>query len=758
MDSGLFLIRDLAVVLLCAALVGTLFRRLGLSPVVGYLAAGMIVGPYTPPFSLVTDPDRVRTLSQLGLVFLMFFVGLGLSLRRIRQLGVPLLLATALTAAMVFAFTRMLAGTLGWGVTPGLFLAAMLMVSSSAIITKTLSEAGLSHEKFAQRALGVTILEDVVAVVMITLLAARVAPDGDAGSGGLGGVGRVLGLLGGFVALLVVVGFLIVPRFLQRLARASDADLKVASLAGLLLGTAFLAAWAGYSVALGAFLLGMVIAETPFRERIERGFGALQSMFSVIFFVSIGMLIDVRQIAAHWALVLGLSVFAIGVRALCATAAHMVTGRVLTGALRTALVVTPIGEFSYIIAQLGVESKAVPEYFYSLAVGVSAVTAFTAPLLLRGSEPLALWLEARQPALWRGTQDAYRGWLAGLAQRRRRSNLWILTRRRIGQVAVELMLLVGVLGFSPMVREALPLSLAREGAKLGATAYWAGVVAVALGLAVALWRNLAAMGMILAEAVCTDTRSKVLVEGAVRLLSATGLVVLLILMLPFRVFGLWSAAVIAGAMILFLLLFWRRLVRWHSHFLSSVNDALRAGDRKKLSAGRSVDEEEWGVDLVEVVVPEGAFYAGQSLRDLALRSRYGCAVVEVERQGFEIANPHPDLALYPGDKLLLLGDEAAAVRTRAFLEQSGGGAGEAAPAFSESTLETVTVPDEGGRLGRSLAELRIFNETGVQVLGLRREGATALNPGADEVLRAGDRLLLLANPEELAAFRSWLTV
>ena len=237
MDAGLLFIRDLAVVLLVAALVGALFRKMGLSPVVGYLVAGMVVGPYTPPFSLVTDPERVRTLSQLGLVFLMFFVGLGLSLRRIRQLGVPLLLATGITALLVFSFTRILAETLGWGVTPGLFLAAMLMVSSSAIITKTLSEAGLTHEKFAQRAMGITILEDVVAVVMITLLDARVAPDG-AGAG-VGGLGRVLGLLGGFVALLVVVGFLIVPRFLQRLARSADYDLRVASISGMLLGTAF---------------------------------------------------------------------------------------------------------------------------------------------------------------------------------------------------------------------------------------------------------------------------------------------------------------------------------------------------------------------------------------------------------------------------------------------------------------------------------------------------------------------------------------
>ncbi|MDE1169686.1 MAG: cation:proton antiporter [Verrucomicrobium sp.] len=756
MESLLF-IRDLAVVLLVAAAIGALFRKLGLSLVVGYLVAGLIIGPHTPPFSLVSDVHRIETLSQLGLVFLMFFVGLELSLRRIRRLGISLVLATGLTAFLVFHLTKILAASLGWGPTPGLVLASMLMVSSSAIITKTLSEAGLTHETFAQRALGMMILEDVVAVVMLTLITARVSAEGASAN-----LGRVMGLLGGFVVLLIVVGLLVVPRFLRRLAKASDADLKVSVVAGVLMGAAFLAAWAGYSVALGAFLLGVVVAETPFRDRVERAFVGVQGMFAVIFFVSIGMLIDWHQLIAHAWLILGVSIFSILVRVGCATGAHILSGRTVTGAFRTALVVTPIGEFSYIIAQVGVSSHKVPDYFYSLAVGISAVTAFTAPILLRFSEPLAERFDQIQPSWVRHFLTIYRGWLEAASHSLKRNNFWILTRPRITQVTVEILLLVGVLGFSPLVRQTLG-EMEQQAVWLDGNgdlingAYWLVVFSVSLGLAVAIWRNLAAMSMILSETAFPDPGSRLrgVAEGAIQCGAAIGLIFLFWVAMPFPLSGWWSVAVLVASVALFLLFFWRRLIRWHSHFLYSFNNALSEKSGRQVIQPASVDESDWGVELVEITLPEGAPYAGQSLRELDLRNQFNCIVVEVERQGFEIPNPGPDVQLYPGDKLLLLGNDLSIGRTRSFLEQSSSPT-DATRSFAENTLETIVVPEESRRLTQSLAQLRIFTETGVQVLGIRRGATTLLNPGGSEMLQPGDRLLILAPLAEIRRFGAWL--
>ena len=183
---GISFIQDLAVILVVAVVVGWLCQRIGLSVIVGFLVAGMVVGPFTPPFSLVTNVERIETLSQLGLVFLMFAIGLGLSVRKLRRLGFTLFLATATGAVLMYYLTRLLGVALGQNATESLFMAGMLMVSSSAIIGKILHETGANNERAGQLAMGISVLEDVAAVVMLTLLTSLVPVGG--GEGGAGSV------------------------------------------------------------------------------------------------------------------------------------------------------------------------------------------------------------------------------------------------------------------------------------------------------------------------------------------------------------------------------------------------------------------------------------------------------------------------------------------------------------------------------------------------------------------------------------------
>jgi len=766
MEEGLLLIRDLAVVLLFAAGAGVLFRKFGLSTVVAYLAAGMVVGPNTPPFSLVHDTERIHTLSELGLVFLMFFVGMELSLRRVRQLGVPLLLMTAGTAGAVFWFSQGLAKALGWHGDSGLYLAGMLMVSSSAIITKTLGESGATHERFARRALGMMVLEDIVAVVMLALLATK----GAAAHGGEGApgaapeefdLGRMLVLMGGFVAIMVVAGILVVPTFLRRVAKVADVDLRVAAVAGVLLGIAYLAASAGYSVALGSFLLGMVVAETNYRERIEKGFTGVKAMFVVVFFVSVGMMVNLRDVVHHWPLVLLLALFSIAVRAAAATLSQLVTGLPLSSAVRTALVVTPIGEFSYIIAQLGVGAGALPSYFFSVAAGASVISAFLAPFLLGSSERIAAAAERVQPRFLARLQEGYRAALDRAGARLDRSPLWVLTRGRLAQVVLELLLFTGILGFAPMLRRSVGWVVGFVGLGAWMTevkwVFWPLVLGAALVLGVAIWRNVAALGMIVSQAFFWEKGRKVarVLDLAIQIGSGVVLTALFFGLFPVYVPGGdagWFAflAVTAG----FLILFRNRLIRWHSRLQFSMTRAFKEEmSRAKLRPGKTMREEDWGVDLVEVTIPEGVPYAGQTLRALGIRKDMGCTVAEIERQGVEIGNPHPDQALYPGDRVLLIGGERQTAAARAFLEKEGK---EEAESFRENTLETVLVPEGSPRLGKTLAELRVFTQTGVQILGIRRDGRAFLNPSAREIFKPGDALLVLATPEEGRQFERWL--
>lgn len=302
--EGIHLIQDLAIVLLAAGIAGAVCRRLGLSVVVGYLVAGVIVGPYTPPFSMVSDINRIQTLAQVGLVFLMFGIGLGLSITKLRRMGWATLLAMALGAAIMLGLTQALGLFVGWSPIQALFMAAMFMVSSSAVISKIVGELNLSHDRAGQVALGITVIEDVVAVVMLTVLGSRTG-------GAEANVGSLLTGMTAFVVLLVAAGLLMVPRLLRRLEARADPELQTIIVAGVLFLLAIAAAKAGYSMALGAFLLGAIVAEIPQKLAVEKAFVGMRDLFSAVFFVAIGMMIDVRLLKDVWPLALGLGVFVV---------------------------------------------------------------------------------------------------------------------------------------------------------------------------------------------------------------------------------------------------------------------------------------------------------------------------------------------------------------------------------------------------------------------------------------------------------------
>ncbi|HEY1108473.1 MAG TPA: cation:proton antiporter, partial [Opitutaceae bacterium] len=278
------LVQDFVVLLLAAGLAGMMCKRVGLSAIVGYLVAGIVIGPYSPPFSLITDTEHIAQLSHVGLVFLMFAIGLELSLSKLRKMGLPIIMATAIGALFMLAFTLLLGRALGWTPLQSLFVAAMLMVSSSAVIAKIMSELKLNHDRAAQMALAITIVEDVVAVIMLTVLATQ-------GVQGSGGIGQVLTGLTAFVVLFVGLGLLLLPPLLRWLERRADAELQMLVVSGILFLLSLVAIKSGYSIALGAFLFGALMAEMPQKHAIEESFGSLRNLFGSIFFVSIGMMI-----------------------------------------------------------------------------------------------------------------------------------------------------------------------------------------------------------------------------------------------------------------------------------------------------------------------------------------------------------------------------------------------------------------------------------------------------------------------------------
>jgi len=756
---GAQLIQDLAVILVVAAVVGLICQRLGLSVVVGFLAAGIVVGPFTPPFALVKDIGRVDTLAQLGLVFLMFSIGLKLSLRRLQRLGFSLLFAVSCGAAIIFYVTRMAGAIVGFGSRESLFLAAMLMVSSSSVITKVLQETGATHERTGQLAMGVAVLEDVVAVVMLTLLNSVVQFGGMARAP----LGETIGLFGSFVVLAGIGGLLLVPWLLRRLSISAGEELQTLGLAGLLFGLAVIAQRAGYSLALGAFLLGTIVAETPHRTQVERTFEGMRDVFTAVFFVAIGMQIDLRLLWNSIGMVLGVAAFTMVVRSTAMTIGLSIIGTSPRDALRVGLTVTPIGEFSFIIAQLGVMAAVVPDTFYPMAVGVSLVTTLIAPFLTRHSERISGWMLTRQPRTLRRWSAYYHTWLAHLQAQQKRNLLWQLSRKRLVQIGIEMLFVTGLLVFAEsmlamVVRWLGPDWLFPNGP---AILFWPVLALIVLAPLVAIWRNLSTLCLLFAQVATEghseEKRLQPVVEVIFKFIAGMSLFIWMSTLLPTEGQARWivvgSGAVAACALIFFR----RKLIYWHSELEVGLQEVFNANEPMEtdLDAPWLRPHGAWNISVSDCVLPDLADVQGRCIADLDLRARYGCTVVGVGRQGYMISLPSPDTVLYPRDRLLLLGTAGQVAAAKRFLSVVSGLPSSAAE-FEEVRMETLVVPFWSRAVGQDLKTLSPTQSFRVQIAGIRRGTTRVLSPSGEEVIGSGDELLVLGLADRTGAFRDWV--
>ena len=753
---GIEFIQDLAVIFVAASVAGWVCQRLGLSVVVGYLVAGMLVGSKTMLWPLVTDADNIAALGQIGLVFLMFGIGLRLSLRRLRQLGWGMFAATGCTALVMYCLSRLLGAALGWNGTESLFLAGMLMVSSAVVISKVLQETGVTHERAGQLAMGLTMLEDVVAVIMLTLLNA-VVELGHAAS-----LGKTVGLLGSFVVLTGVAGLLVVPWLLRKLSVSASEELQTLGVAGLLFALALMAHLAGYSLALGAFLLGTIVAETAHRAQVERTFGGMRDLFGALFFTAIGMQIDVHGLGAEAGLIIGVTAFTLVARSLAGAMGLMLAGARPRDALRAGLAVTPIGEFSFIITQLGVTAGVVPEKFYPLAVGVSLLTALAVPALVRHGEQIVEAVGARQPRWLRGWVWFYFRGLERAARRRRESRLWRLCGRRLVQIGVEILFVTGLLVFSEQLFAAVEPWIRWDWLFPHAPEYifWVGLSLLVLAPLVAIWRNCSALALLYAQvATARRPREAALrpaVETGLKALVGAGMFVWLASILPMEGSGKWLLLISVFIAVIALLIWRRKFIYWHSELEVELKDVLgEAASKDSATSAPWIEPgQDWKLIMADCVLPDLADCQGKSLHELGLRAHFGCTVTGIERQGFAISLPPPDAVLYPRDKVLLLGTPEQVAAGRAFLMKTNETAG--GTTFEDVRVETIKVPAWSQAAGRTLAEAEPTKNFSVQMAGIRRGGVRILSPGADERLQVGDEVLVLGAPEQLRNFKAWL--
>lgn len=418
LDAHEFL-RTLAVVLMVAAGTSVLFQRLRLPVVFGYLAAGMIVGPYTSiPF--VANEAIVQSLSELGVILLMFSIGLEFRLRRVGQVAGTAGIAALLETGLMFGLGALLADLLGWTPFERLVAGAMVAISSTTIIARTFAELKVGG-RVAELVFGVLIIEDLIAIVLLATLGAL------ATGGGLGvtTIGITLVQLGTFLAGLLAVGLLLVPRFMRAVIGLGRDETTLVAAVGVCFGAALLALSFGYSVALGAFVAGSLVAESGQADRVEHLVHPVRDVFVAIFFVSVGMLLDPGVVRAHLGTILVFTALVVGGKTLAASMGAFLSGAGLRTSVQAGLSLAQIGEFSFLIATLGVAAGARSEIF-TIAVAVSAITTLATPTLVKRAGGIAALVDRKLPHRLQTFAALYGSWIARL----RASTPHELPRRR----------------------------------------------------------------------------------------------------------------------------------------------------------------------------------------------------------------------------------------------------------------------------------------------------------------------------------------
>ncbi len=658
-------LQDLAIVMIVAGLVTVLCHRFKQPVVLGYILAGVIIGPHTPPFLLIRDAGAIQTLSELGIIFLMFSLGLEFSLRRLRQVGATALIAAAVEILVMLAVGYGIGRAFHWSAMDSLFLGAIISISSTTM--KALDELGLRGDRFAGMVFGILIVEDILGIILIVMLT------GIARTGTLQPWEAFLtvGRLAVFLVVSLVLGFIFVPRIVGYVARFRSPEMLLITVLGLCFGFTLLTVRLGFSLALGAFLIGAILAEAKEIGRIEDLMVPVRDMFSAVFFVSVGLLIDPRLLVQYAAPIGVITLAVILGQVLSYTLGTYAAGHDLRTSARVGMSMAQIGEFSFIIAALGLSLKVTSGFLYPIAVSVSVLTTLTTPYLIRASHPVTAWMERKLPPTLLSYINLYSRWHSQFSQGRQDSQVRRILRRIAGQLTLFAGLIAGAIlaavFLSRVILRFYPSAQPYKGAIH--SVLWFAAMLAAMPVYIATYRKLKALGMILAELGITDAMGGER-KTEVRAVVANAILALGLLALSGFTFALSYAVLPPAQALILLLVAVGLLVYWLRAPFNKIYFQGKAALADTFNQPSEPSHEETKVEALRVthllkdaclqtlVLTERMPGAGRTPRDLELRSRTGAFIVGVERDGAQIINPDADETLLPQDQLLLLGSRA----------------------------------------------------------------------------------------------------
>jgi CPA2 family monovalent cation:H+ antiporter-2 len=755
-------LRDLAVVMTVSAVVTVIFHLLRQPAVLGYLVAGVIVGPHTPPFSFVTDLHSIHTLAELGIVLLLFALGLEFDLRKLRRVGASALLAGSLELAFMFWLGYSVGQLFDWRQMDSLFLGALLAISSTTIIVQVLLETGQLREQFAQVILGILVVEDIAAIVILAVLS------GFAHAGAITtlDVGWALVRVAMFMATALLVGVLLVPRFIAFVAGFQRSEMLTITVLGLAFGLAVLGVQFGFSVALGAFLMGAIMAEAEETHVIVERIEPIREMFTAVFFVATGMMLEPALVVPLWNLIVVITLVVVVGKIIGCSVGAFVAGYPGQVALPVGLGMAQIGEFSFIIANLGRSSGVTDAALFPIAVAVSSLTTFFTPYLLRSAAAAPELLLSYSPRPLVTFATFYTSWAARLTTRAPRSE------RELRPLVLRLVLYVIVAVSLFLVTWSGVRPLARMASQASATQVimlqWGIAAVVALPFLFLISRTLERLigqvaRLLLRRGVHEAAGQTRFVRSTLYFLFGwiAGVFVLAACapVLPTRA----TLAVVGVGLLILSYVFWESLVRFHEQIerlletLSgdspSAEPLAVPGNSQQRQALAQLLSDQYGlaVQTEDFVVPFFPSGLNQPIRSLRLRTVSGASIMAIYRDPEQVVIPQAETVLLPGDVLVLLGERDQLETAMRVLTEL---ASPARQGVSETPrIDTLVIHAGSPFASRTLGEIGEEREFHVLIVSVDRELDRIPNPGPDFHVQPGDVLYVWGMPEQLAKMR-----
>ncbi|MBF1430735.1 MAG: cation:proton antiporter [Prevotella melaninogenica] len=743
------LVQDLALILVVAGFVTLLFKKLKQPLVLGYIVAGFLVSPHMSYTMSVVDQGDIQTWADIGVIFLLFSLGLDFSIKKILKMG-----ASPIIAACTIIFSMMLLGVIvghsfGWKEMDCIFLGGMVAMSSTTIIYKAFSDMGLTQQGFASTVMSVLILEDILAIVMMVMLSTVASGNSPDGVQLLGSIMKI----GFFLVLWFVVGLFAIPLFLRSVRKILNSETLLIVSLGFCCLMAVISTQVGFSAAFGAFVMGSILAETVEADKIIRLVDPVKDLFGAIFFVSVGMLVKPDVIVQYAIPILLLVITILVGQALFGTLGYLLGGQTLKNAMRCGFSMAQVGEFAFIIATLGKSLGVISEFLYPVVVAVSVITTFLTPYMIRAAEPCYNVLVKHLPKRWVRRLTHIQTNNAG--ESASTNNLWkVLMKKMIFNTLIYGILSAAVIAI--MFSAALPIC--RNLSIKWTGSHW-------IGNAVCGFLTILFIAPFLRSIVMKQNHSEAFkalwTDRRINRLPLTATILARVLIALSFIFYICNyltrfknalmIAVAVGLLILMLLSRWlkKRSITLERLFIQNLQsrdiEAQKQGKKKPLFANHLIDRD---IHIANLELPDDSLWAGKTLYSLKLRNRFGVHISSILRGSKHINIPNGGTILFPGDKLQAIGNDEQLTKLSKAMKA------ELQPTITdiekhEMKLRSFTISKTSPFIGKTLKDSGIRDEYNCMVVGVDegQKNLTLITPS--RCLQAGDVLWVVGEEKDL---------